>query len=82
MQWYQFIICNSYDYGQSAYSYIINWFDRAEEAVKGVRNSMRNSERYNTEERKLSAIYQFALAMPLMFIKRVATRQCHYYKLE
>ena len=52
-----------------ALPYVIDWFDRAEEAVEKIRIYMRKREEYNnTEKRKLSAIYQFSLAMPLMFI--------------
>jgi len=53
-----------------ALPYVVDWFGRAEEAVKMLRIYMRQREGYNTKERKLSAIYQFALAMPLMFIPK------------
>ena len=43
-----------------AFPYVINWFRRVEEAVSG--------DGYNIEERKLSAIFQFAKAMPLFFV--------------
>ena len=45
-----------------ALPYVVAWFERAGEAVAGDRES------YNIGERKLSAIYQFARAMPLMFV--------------
>ena len=44
-----------------ALPYIVNWFESAREAIaNGV-------EEYNVEERKLSAIFQLAKAMPLLF---------------
>ena len=46
-----------------ALPYVIRWFDRAGVAVADFRG-----ERYNVEERKLAAIFQFALAMPLLFV--------------
>ena len=46
-----------------ALPYVIAWFEKAEEAVAGEEESS-----YNIEERKLSAIYQFAQAMPLLFV--------------
>ena len=48
-----------------ALPYVIAWFDRAREAVA---NDERGEESYNISERKLSAMYQFAQAMPLMFV--------------
>ena len=39
--------------------YVISWFDRAGVAVADVREEPR---------RKLSAIFQFSLAMPLLFV--------------
>ena len=45
-----------------ALPYVVAWFERAGEAVAGDRNS------YKMGERKLSAIYQFAKAMPLLFV--------------
>lgn len=51
-----------------ALPYVVAWFDRAEEAAEMTRDYLGEREAYNTKERKLSAIYQFALAMPLMFI--------------
>jgi len=44
--------------------YVIDWFDRAEE-VDEVGN-------YSIKERKLSAIYQFARVMPLLFVPATA----------
>ena len=46
-----------------ALPYVIAWFEKAEEAVAGEEEWS-----YNIEERKLSAIYQFAQAMPLLFV--------------
>ena len=46
-----------------ALPHVINWFRRAEEAVSGD-----DEGDYNIEERKLSAIFQFAKAMPLFFV--------------
>lgn len=43
---------------------IIDWFERAKEAVVNDRDSYY----YQVEEKKLSAIYQFAQAMPELFI--------------
>ena len=45
-----------------ALPYVIDWFDRAEEAVA------EDDERYNIEEKKLSAVFQFAKAMPLLVV--------------
>ena len=46
-----------------ALPYVVDWFDRAEVAV--VDNS---GESYNLEEKQLSAIFQFATAMPLLMV--------------
>ena len=46
-----------------ALPFVIDWFERAEEAVAGVEER----EDYHVEEKKLSAIFQFAKAMPLFF---------------
>ena len=48
-----------------ALPYVIAWFERAGEAVSGDEGG---EESYNIDERKLTAIYQFAKAMPLMFV--------------
>ena len=47
-----------------ALPYVVAWFDRAGEAVAdaGVEES------YNIDETKLTAMYQFAKAMPLLFV--------------
>ena len=42
--------------------YVLAWFDRAKETVG-----------YNVERRKLRAIYQFAQAMPLLFVSTSST---------
>ena len=46
-----------------ALPFVIDWFGRAEEAVAGDQDR----EDYHVEEKKLSAIFQFAKAMPLFF---------------
>ena len=46
-----------------ALPFVVAWFDRAGEAVAGEEGGS-----YNIDERKLSAMYQFAKAMPLMFV--------------
>ena len=48
-----------------ALPYVIAWFGRAEVAVADDEGG---EERYNIGERKLSGMYQFAKAMPLMFV--------------
>ena len=48
-----------------ALPYVVAWFERASEAVAGDEGG---EESYNIDERKLTAIYQFAKAMPLMFV--------------
>ena len=45
-----------------ALPYVVDWFGRAGVAIMDVRG-----DGYNVEEQKLSAIFQFALAMPLLF---------------
>ena len=47
-----------------ALPYVVGWFDKARDAV--VNND--DEESYNIDTRTLSAIYQFARAMPLMFV--------------
>ena len=47
-----------------ALPFVIDWFGRAEEAVAGDQDR----EDYHIENRKLSAIYQFAMAMPLLIV--------------
>ena len=53
-----------------ALPYVVAWFDKADEAVEMTRDYLDKREDWldKTKERKLSAMYQFALAMPLMFI--------------
>ena len=52
--------------------YIIDWFNRAAVAVndRGTRRVARAKDRvnYNVDQKKLSAIYEFAKAMPSLFI--------------
>jgi len=61
--------------------YVVSWFNRADEAVEHVIESGYNSDLdyyynvrddydYQVEEEKLTAIYEFALAMPLLFIPK------------
>ena len=45
-----------------ALPHVISWFDKACWAV------LYNDDKYNIEEKKLSAIFQFAKAMPLLFV--------------
>ena len=47
-----------------ALPYAIDWFGRAEEAIAGAFDR----EAYHVEEKKLSAIFQFAKAMPLLLV--------------
>ena len=47
-----------------ALPYVLAWFDRAREAIAGEDDGGS----YNIDERKLSAMYQFAKAMPLLFV--------------
>ena len=53
-----------------ALPYVIAWFGRAQDAVAGGGGG----ERYNIEGRKLSAIYQFARAMPLMLVPTLISK--------
>ena len=46
-----------------ALPYIVDWFERAKDAVVDLRR-----EGYRVEERKLSAIFQFTTSMPLLFV--------------
>ena len=45
-----------------ALPYVIDWFDKARAAVADDGAS------YNIDSRKLSAVFQFAKAMPLLFV--------------
>ena len=47
-----------------ALPYVVDWFERAEEAVAGDEDR----EDYQIEKKKLSAIFQFAKAMPLLCV--------------
>ena len=47
-----------------ALPYVIAWFDRAQEAVADTEEC----ESYNIDARRLSSMYQFAKAMPLLFV--------------
>ena len=46
-----------------ALPYVVDWFERAKVAVAEIKD-----ETYGVEERKLSAIFQFARAMPLFIV--------------
>ena len=46
-----------------ALPYIVDWFERATDAVVDLRR-----ETYQVEEKKLSAIFQFTTSMPLLFV--------------
>ena len=46
--------------------YVIDWFDRAEEAIEQAND--RVNYKYRVEEKKLTAIYQFAKDMPVLFV--------------
>ena len=50
---------------EGASFYVINWFERARAAVAF---ETLTGESYRIEERMLSAIFQFAKAMPLLFV--------------
>jgi hypothetical protein len=47
-----------------ALPYVLAWFERAVEAVADDEEG----EAYNIGEQKLSAMYQFAKALPLLFV--------------
>ena len=47
-----------------ALPYVVDWFGKAEEAVAGDEENCS----YRLDERKLSAIFQFAKTMPLLFV--------------
>ena len=47
-----------------ALPYVVAWYDRAQEAVADTEEC----ESYNIDARKLTAMYQFAQAMPLLFV--------------
>ena len=49
-----------------ALPYMIAWFRRTEEAVSGDANG--GDYNYNIEEKKLTAIFNFAKAMPILFV--------------
>ena len=46
--------------------YVIDWFDRAEEAIEKANDRVNYD--YQVETKKLTAIYQFARAMPILFV--------------
>ena len=74
------------EYSLKALPFVINWLENARVAVKlpQTREEMRMAgghreedpgRRYNIDERKLSAIYQFARDMPLMFVDQRVLRR-------
>jgi hypothetical protein len=74
------------EYSLKALPFVINWFERARKAVRPPRTRVERlmefhprkdnpGRRYNIDERKLSAIYQFARDMPLMFVDQRVLRR-------
>ena len=66
---------------------LVDWFERAKEAVLDIsfiKNGVVTGESFSNEDeqmqlvdsRKLSSIYQFALAMPLLFVPAAHTKAC------
>ena len=54
------------EWSLKALPYVVDWFGRAKETVEHVDERLDLD--YQVEEQKLAAIYQFARAMPLMFV--------------
>ena len=54
-----------------ALPYVLSWFERAEGAIADEEGR----ESYNIERRKLDAFYQFAQAMPLLFVPAAHTKE-------
>ena len=54
-----------------ALPYVLSWFERAEGAIADEEGR----ESYNIERRKLDAFYQFAQAMPLLFVPASHTKE-------
>ena len=74
------------EYSLKALPFVINWFEKAREAVRPPQTRKERrieshpekedpGRRYNIDERKLSAIYQFARDMPLMFVDQRVLRR-------
>ena len=57
-----------------ALPYIVGWFDRAREVVWDYHEIGWNSEELTINQRKLSAIYEFAKAMPLQLLPATHTK--------
>ena len=57
-----------------ALPYIVDWFDRAREVVWDYHEIGWNREELTINQRKLSAIYEFAKAMPLQLIPATHTK--------
>jgi len=56
------------EYSLRALPYVIAWFERVTDAIAELRAWVPwERESFNTETKKLSAIYQFARSMPLLF---------------
>ena len=51
------------DRNLKALPFVVSWFQKAEEAVADE-----EGDSYHVDQKKLSAIYQFAKAMPLLFV--------------
>ena len=48
--------------------YVIAWFERAREAAISSIIDRDDDYNYQVEERRLTAIYEFTLAMPILFV--------------
>ena len=55
--------CGTGERSLIALPYVMSWFDRAEKAVADD-----NGYNYNIGAKRLSIVFQFAQAMPLMFV--------------
>jgi len=68
--------------------YVIDWFKRAEEAVNAAEESQPTrfpnlpKVQYNIDQRKLSAIYQFARSMPLQFVSNTKVEKKKRKRIE
>ena len=64
------------DKNTKALPYVINWFDKASAAIDYVGSDSDEEERYDYQvgENRLSAIFQFVLAMPLLFVPVAHTK--------
>ena len=68
--------------------YVIDWFETAEEAVNAAEESQPtrfpNLPKFecNIDQRKLSAIYQFARSMPLQFVSNTKVEKKKRKRIE